>query len=94
MRRRDLARQLPVEAALVSDFGAAWPELALGAGEDFELVATLPREALPGLLASWPNVLAPLTVAGRLREGTGIDRAGTRRWSAGAGSANGSRHFG
>ena len=24
--------------ALVSDFGAAWPDLALGGGEDFELV--------------------------------------------------------
>ena len=31
--------RLPVEPALVSDFGAAWPDLALGGGEDFELVA-------------------------------------------------------
>ncbi len=70
---------VPVESALVSDFGAAWPDLALGGGEDFELVATLPEAAVAGLLAAWPRDLAPLTVAGRLREGTGVvvlDREG------------------
>ncbi len=30
--------RLPVEPALVSDFGSAWPDLAVGGGEDFELV--------------------------------------------------------
>jgi thiamine-monophosphate kinase len=71
--------RLPVEPALVSDFGSAWPDLAVGGGEDFELVATLPREALAALLASWPSTLAPLTVVGRLREGaevTVLDREG------------------
>ena len=37
--------RLPVEPALISDFGSAWPDLAVGGGEDFELVATLPRGA-------------------------------------------------
>lgn len=71
--------RVPVEAALVSDFGAAWPELALGGGEDFELVATLPPAAAAALTASWPADLSPLTVAGRLRDGSGVavlDREG------------------
>jgi thiamine-monophosphate kinase len=64
--------QVPVEAALVSDFGAAWPDLAIGGGEDFELVATLPPSRLEKLVESWPPALAPLTVVGRLREGSGV----------------------
>jgi len=64
--------RVPVEAALVSDFGAAWPELAIGGGEDFELVATLPEAALGALLEGWPPDVAPLTVAGRLRAGSGV----------------------
>ena len=46
---------LPVEPALVSDFGAAWPDLAVGGGEDFELVAALPEAAAGALLKSWPD---------------------------------------
>ena len=71
--------QLPVEPALVSDFGGAWPDLAVGGGEDFELVACLPRAAVDALVASWPAELAPLTVVGRLRDGSGVavlDREG------------------
>jgi thiamine-monophosphate kinase len=71
--------RLPVEPALVSDFGSAWPDLAVGGGEDFELVATLPREALAALLDSWPSTLAQLTAVGCLREGAGVavlDREG------------------
>jgi thiamine-monophosphate kinase len=64
---------LPVEAALVSDFGAAWPDLALGAGEDFELVATLPRDPAAALLESWPRSLAALTIVGCLREGNDVE---------------------
>jgi thiamine-monophosphate kinase len=74
--------QLPVEPALVSDFGAAWPDLAVGGGEDFELVAALPRSAVQALVASWPPELAPLTVVGRLRDGSGVavlDREGGTR---------------
>jgi thiamine-monophosphate kinase len=71
--------RLPVEPALVSDFGAAWPDLAVGGGEDFELVAGLPRAAIGALLESWPDALAPLTMVGCLREGAGVlvlDREG------------------
>ena len=65
--------RLPVEPALVFDFGAAWPDLAIGGGEDFELVAALPEAALGALLESWPEGLAPITVVGRLRDGAGLD---------------------
>lgn len=65
--------RLPVETALVSDFGAAWPDLAIGGGEDFELVATLPEPAVAALLESWPKELAPLTVVGRLVAGATLD---------------------
>jgi thiamine-monophosphate kinase len=71
--------RVPVESALVSDFGASWPDLALGGGEDFELVATLPRAAVGALLESWPDALAPLAVVGALGEGAGVvvlDREG------------------
>lgn len=71
--------QVPVEPALVADFGGAWPDLAIGGGEDFELVVTLPAPALDPLLEGWPAHLAPLTVAGRLRTGDGVavlDREG------------------
>jgi thiamine-monophosphate kinase len=71
--------RLPVEPALVSDFGSSWPDLAVGGGEDFELVAALPANALAALLDPWPSTLAPLTVVGCLREGAGVavlDREG------------------
>jgi thiamine monophosphate kinase len=56
----------------VTDFGASWPDLAVGGGEDFELVATLPEAAVTALLESWPADLAPLTVVGRLTEGATV----------------------
>jgi thiamine-monophosphate kinase len=64
--------RLPVEPSLVSDFGASWPDLAVGGGEDFELVACVPEGAVPALLASWPQDLAPLTVVGRLLDGATV----------------------
>jgi thiamine-monophosphate kinase len=64
--------RLPVEPALVTDFGASWPDLAVGGGEDFELVATVPEAAVAELLESWPADLAPLTVVGRLTEGATV----------------------
>jgi thiamine-monophosphate kinase len=64
--------RLPVEPSLVSDFGASWPDLAVGGGEDFELVAAVPEGAVPALLASWPPDLAPLTVVGRLLDGVTV----------------------
>jgi thiamine-monophosphate kinase len=64
--------RLPVDPALVTDFGASWPDLAAGGGEDFELVATVPEAAVGALLESWPVDLAPLTVVGRLTEGATV----------------------
>ena len=64
--------RLPVEPSLVSDFGASWPDLAVGGGEDFELVAAVPEGAVPALLESWPADLAALTVVGRLLEGATV----------------------
>jgi thiamine-monophosphate kinase len=71
--------RVPVETALVTDFGGAWPDLALGGGEDFELVLTVPAPASAALQEAWPDELAPLTVAGCLRAGSGVvvlDREG------------------
>jgi thiamine-monophosphate kinase len=71
--------RVPVEAALVGDFGAAWPDLALGGGEDFELVAAVPPAAAATLMDSWPADLAPLSIVGRLSARTGVavlDREG------------------
>ncbi len=62
----------PVEPALVNDFGAAWPDLALGGGEDFELVVTVPAANVRALLDGWPSGLEALTVVGRLRDGSGV----------------------
>jgi thiamine-monophosphate kinase len=64
--------RVPVEAALVTDFGAAWPDLALGGGEDFELVITVPEASSKLLLEAWTGELAPLSVAGRLLDGAGV----------------------
>ena len=64
--------RLPVEPSLVTDFGASWPDLAVGAGEDFELVATAPEAAVAALLQAWPVDLAPLTVVGRLTQGATV----------------------
>jgi len=64
--------RVPVEPALVSDFGAAWPALALGGGEDFELVVTLDAAAATALLEAWPAELAPLSIAGCLRPERGL----------------------
>ncbi len=85
--------RVPVEAALVSDFGAAWPDLALGGGEDFELVATVPEALLPALTASWPQDLAPLTVAGRLRDGSGVDVLDREGGAPAPTPRTSSRHF-
>ncbi|HEY6469032.1 MAG TPA: thiamine-phosphate kinase [Candidatus Dormibacteraeota bacterium] len=85
--------RVPVEAALVGDFGAAWPEMALGGGEDFELVATVPPVAAPGLVASWPGGLTPLSVVGRLRDGSGVAVLDREGGDAVATPRTSSRHF-
>jgi thiamine-monophosphate kinase len=66
------ADYLPVDPALVERFGKQWLELALGGGEDFELVAAVPEREVGALLRDWPDDLAPLTTVGALREGVGV----------------------
>lgn len=85
--------RLPVEPALLSDFGAAWPDLAVGGGEDFELVAALPEAAVGALLKSWPDGLAPITVVGRLRDGAGLDVLDTEGGTLVPRPKTSSRHF-
>lgn len=66
------ADYLPVDPALVERFGKEWLELAVGGGEDFELVVTVPQADVRALLAAWPGDLAPLTTVGALSEGEGV----------------------
>ncbi len=63
---------VPLDAGFRDAWGDAWIELALGGGEDFELLATVPRERAAGLLAAWPGELAPLTVVGGVTSGAGV----------------------
>jgi thiamine-monophosphate kinase len=85
--------RVPVEGALVTDFGAAWPDLALGGGEDFELVVTLPAAELKTLLEAWPRELAPLAVAGRLVRGAGVVVLDTEGGALIPTPTTSSRHF-
>ena len=84
---------VPRDPALRDSFGDAWPQLALGGGEDFELVAALPARAAGLLARAWPGFLAPLTVVGRLVAEPGVrllDRRGGRELPQ---PAVASRHF-
>ncbi|MBV8282925.1 MAG: thiamine-phosphate kinase [Candidatus Eremiobacteraeota bacterium] len=62
---------LPVEPGVREAFGD-WAALALGGGEDFELLVAVAEGSLPQLLGSWPSELAPLTRVGTLTGGAGI----------------------
>jgi len=85
---------IPVDAALRTAFAGDWPALAIGGGEDFELLAAVDPAGLDALVRDWPTELAPLTVVGRLTEGEGV------RLLDGPGGAElalppvASRHFG
>lgn len=67
---------LPVDAWLKSAFGPEWLGLAVAGGEDFELLAAVPATRLEGLLAAWAADRdagpVPVTVVGRLLEGSGV----------------------
>jgi thiamine-monophosphate kinase len=84
---------LPVAEGLRDAFPGRWEELALGGGEDFELLVAAPAALLERVAAAWPPELAPLTEVGVLREG----RSGVRLLSEGADRSLppvSSRHFG
>nr|MDQ2961128.1 thiamine-phosphate kinase [Candidatus Dormibacteraeota bacterium] len=63
---------IPVDTGLVARFSQVWLQLALGGGEDFELLAAMPADVFDRVRAAWPPELAPLTVVGRLCEGAGV----------------------
>lgn len=70
---------IPAEPGIKALLGQGWPAAALGGGEDFELVAAVAPERLEPLRAGWPRHLEPLTVVGRLLDGSGLrllDREG------------------
>jgi thiamine-monophosphate kinase len=71
--------RVPVDQELHRRFGHRWLELAVGGGEDFELLAAVAEPDLHRLLRAWPAELAPLTAIGTLTEGSGLrllDRRG------------------
>jgi thiamine-monophosphate kinase len=73
------ADTLPVDAHLRDRFGREWLELAVGGGEDFELLAGVAEPSVASLVRDWPAELAPLTAVGVLAEGSGmrlLDRRG------------------
>ena len=85
---------LPVDAELCDAFHDDWSALAIGGGEDFELLAAVPPSDLDALRRAWPADLAPLSVVGRLVEGEGVrllDREGGAQLALPPVS---SRHFG
>jgi len=73
---------------------ADWPALALGGGEDFELLVAVPQAAAGPLLSSWPPGLAPLTVVGALTTGSGVRLLDRRGGSEIPPPPAASRHFG
>jgi thiamine-monophosphate kinase len=66
------ADSLPVDAQLPQRFGREWLELAVGGGEDFELLVAMAEPEAAHLRAHWPDGLAPLSEVGRLCDGSGV----------------------
>jgi len=69
---------IPVDAALRVAFGDRWPDLALGGGEDFELLAAASADRVDALLRGWPGAATPLTVVGRLVPGSEVQLLSAR----------------
>jgi thiamine-monophosphate kinase len=66
------ADSVPVDEELQQCFGRDWLKLAAGGGEDFELLVAVAESEVAHLRAEWPDMLAPLSEVGRLREGSGV----------------------
>jgi len=69
---------IPVDAGLKRHFPDAWVELALGGGEDFELIAAVDTAHLEELQTTWPKSLEPLHVVGVMVGGAGVRLLDTR----------------
>lgn len=63
---------LPIAPGLREAFPDMWLELALGGGEDFELLIAAASQQAAELRDRWPPELAPLQPVGRLKPGVGI----------------------
>ena len=82
-----------MEPGVRTAFPDTWPELALGGGEDFELLVAAPAAQVEQLVAGWPDALAPLTLVGRLVAGSGLSLLDREGGSAVEPPAIRSRHF-
>jgi thiamine-monophosphate kinase len=85
---------LPVDPELRTTFPDEWVGLAIGGGEDFELLAAVAPAQLREVLDTWPSDLAPLHVVGRLVDGTGVTLLDREGGDALPLPAVASRHFG
>jgi thiamine-monophosphate kinase len=73
------ADRVPVDTELRERFGQDWLALAIGGGEDFELLAAVAAADLAPLQRDWPADLAALSVIGVLGDKPGVrllDRRG------------------
>jgi thiamine-monophosphate kinase len=84
---------IPVDPGIQASFANEWIALAVGGGEDFELLAAAPDAVVSDVLRKWSPKLAPLTVIGQLVAGSGVkilDRPGGVQIST---PISTSRHF-
>jgi thiamine-monophosphate kinase len=84
---------VPVDPELHGAFGDAWDGIALGGGDDFELVAAASSHLVGELLRAWPAELAPVRIVGRLVEGSGVRFLTTEAGDARPMPAVASRHW-
>src|SRR5438105_2340760 len=84
---------VPVDPDLRTAFSDAWVDIALGGGDDFELLAALSPVVVGDLLRGWPTHLAPLRIVGRLVEGSGVDVLTAEGGDRVAGPVVSSRHW-
>jgi thiamine-monophosphate kinase len=87
------ADRVPVDEQLRQRFSHRWLELAVGGGEDFELLAAVAEPHVDRLVRDWPDELAPLTVVGQLTDGSGLRLLSGRAGSELAPPASLAEHF-
>jgi thiamine-monophosphate kinase len=84
---------VPVDPGLLATFPGDWAALALGGGEDFELLAAVPAANVAAVFDGWDTALAPLSVVGRLAPGQGLTLLDHRGGSEVPLPPTASRHF-